>query len=212
MVHFVGSSLLDSAQRSVEVWLWLPLTLMIHWLFCSSAIIRSTFLVWVKCLKLLHELFTFLCYKVVKFSTTVFVYSTKRAEGNERIANVLALPTIPPKQWLPWSGPLSSSASGSIYFLISPSLWTFHPAHISPSSFLPCSPSTVPAPPKRFSPPFRCQYSTFKGIGALWNAYSARPNTGMCTLLSNCVGQMFNYTWQAKQREATPQRGSKTTD
>lgn len=22
---------------------------------------------------------------------------------------------------------------------------------------------------------------------------------------------MFNYTWQAKQREATPQRGSKTT-
>lgn len=25
----------------------------------------------------------------------------------------------------------------------------------------------------------------------------------MCTLLSNCGGQMFNYTWQAKQREAT---------
>lgn len=39
----------------------------------------------------------------------------------------------------------------------------------------------------------------FRGTLKLWNAYSGLLNAGMCTLLSNCGGQMFNYMWQAQQ-------------
>ncbi len=43
----------------------------------------------------------------------------------------------------------------------------------------------------------------FRGTLKLWNAYSGLLNAGMCTLLSNCGGQMFNYMWQAQQWGAT---------
>lgn len=40
--------------------------------------------------------------------------------------------------------------------------------HPSPSHFPLSSPTPSPAPPQRFSPSCHCQFSTFKGIGALW--------------------------------------------
>lgn len=86
---------------------------------------------------------------------------------------------------------LSASSSRWIYHPIIPSLQT--------SASLPV-PS--PQPPPRISPFLLSAQQFLRELVALWNAYSGMPDTDVCTLRSNCGGQMFNYTWQAEQQEA----------